>query len=190
MARKKIQNWVAVGILFMVLVAMVITGFGTGGTGGLGSLGGGGAPSGNEIAKVGSVAITNDQANNQFNQDFQQLRQNLENATIVEFLNQGGFEGSVERLVALEAMRQFAQARGIVATRQMVDNAIATADEFSFARVGGRFDNDLFQRALQQASVSEQQVREEYGRRLLQQQMLIPMISGAFDFFLIGGGAP
>jgi peptidyl-prolyl cis-trans isomerase D len=179
MSRKKIQNWVAVSILFFVLVAMVITGFGTGGSGGLGSLSGGGAPSGNEIAKVGRVAITADQANNQFNQDFQQLRQNLENATIVEFLNQGGFEGSVERLVALEALRQFAQAHGIVATRQMVDNSIATADEFSFARIGGRFDNATFQRALQQASVSEQQVRDEYGRRLLQQQMLTPMITGA-----------
>src|SRR5689334_16690810 len=108
MARKKIQNWVAVGILFMVLVAMVITGFGTGGTGGLGSLSGGGAPSGTEVAKVGRVAITTEQANTQFNQDFQQLRQNLENATIVEFLNQGGFEGSVERLVALESLRQYA----------------------------------------------------------------------------------
>ena len=179
MARKKIQNWVAVGILFFVLVAMVITGFGTGGSGGLGSLSGGGAPSANEIAKVGKVAITADQVNNQFNQDFQQLRQNLPNATIVEFLSQGGFEGSVERLIALEALRQYAQTRGIVATRRMVDNAIATADEFSFARVGGTFNNDLFLRALQQASVSEQQVRDEYGRRLLQQQLLLPIISGA-----------
>ncbi len=179
MARKKIQNWVAVGILFFVLVAMVITGFGTGGSGGLGSLSGGGAPSANEIAKVGKVAITADQVNNQFNQDFQQLRQNLPNATIVEFLSQGGFEGSVERLIALEALRQYAQTRGIVATRRMVDNAIATSPEFQFAQVGGTFNNDLFLRALQQASVSEQQVRDEYGRRLLQQQLLLPMISGA-----------
>lgn len=178
MARKKIQNWVAVGILFFVLVAMVITGFGTGGTGGLGSLGGGGAPTGTEVAKVGSVAITTDQANNQFNQDFQQLRQNLENATIVEFLNQGGFEGSVERLVALETVRQYAQARGIVATRKMIDAAISTSPEFQFAVVAGTFDNNIFQRALQQASVSIDQVREEYRRRLLQQQLLTPIITG------------
>ena len=179
MARKKIQNWVAVGILFMVLVAMVITGFGTGGSGGLGSLGGGGAPTGTEVAKVGRVPITTDQANNQFNQDFQQLRQNLPNATIVEFLNQGGFEGSVERLVALEAMRQYAQARGIVATRTMIDATISTSPEFQFARIGNTFDNDIFQRALQQAGVSLDQIREEYGRRLLQQQMLTPMTMAA-----------
>lgn len=178
MARKKIQNWVAVSILFLVLVAMVITGFGMGGSGGLGSLGGGGAPTGNQLAKVGSVAITTDQANNQFNQDFQQLRQNLENATIVEFLNQGGFEGSVERLVALEALRQYAHARGIVATRKMIDNAISTSPEFSFARVGGVFNSDVFERALQQANVSLAQIRDEYGRRLLQQQLLLPMTSG------------
>ena len=178
MARKKIQNWIAVGILFFVLVAMVITGFGTGGSGGLGSLGGGGAPTGTEVAKVGSVAITTDQANNQFNQDFQQLRQNLENAQIVEFLNQGGFEGSVERLVALETVRQYAQARGIVATRKMVDASISTSPEFQFARVGGNFDNNILLRALQQASVTLDQVREEYRRRLLQQQLLTPIVAG------------
>lgn len=178
MARKKIQNWVALGILFMVLVAMVITGFGTGGSGGLGSLGGGGAPSGTEVARVGGVAITTADANTRFNQDFQQLRQNLENAQMVEFLNQGGFEGSVERLIALETVRQFAQARGIVATRKMIDAAISTSPEFQFARVGGNFDNNIFQRALQQAGVSVDFVRREYGNRLLQDQLLSPVING------------
>lgn len=179
MARKKIQNWVAVGILFFVLVAMVITGFGTGGSGGLGSLGGGGnTPSGNELARVGRVAITADQANNQFNQDFQQLRQNLPNAQIIEFLNQGGFEGSVDRLIALEALGQYARAHGVVATRTMIDHAISIAPEFQFARIGGNFDNNVFLRALQASNVSVEQVRSEYGRRLLQQQMLLPVMSG------------
>jgi peptidyl-prolyl cis-trans isomerase D len=174
------KNWIAASILFFSLVAIVLTGFGTGGSGGLGALsgGGGGAPNGNQIAKVGSVAITTDQVNNQFNQDFQQLRQSLENATIPEFLNQGGFEGSVERLVALEALRQYAQARGIVATRGMIDASISASSEFQFARIGGNFDNAIFQSALQRAGVSLEQVRDEYGRRLLQQQLLLPIMSG------------
>ena len=58
MARRKMKNWVAASILFFSLVAIVITGFGTGGTGGLGSLSSGGAPTGTEVAKVGQVAIT------------------------------------------------------------------------------------------------------------------------------------
>lgn len=178
MARKKIQKWVAFSILFFVLVAMVITGFGTGGSGGLGSLSGGGSPSGNEIAKVGSVAITTEMANNQFNQDFQQLRQNLPTAQITEFLNQGGFEGSVQRLIALEAMRQFGQAHGIVTTRGMIDAAISTAQEFQQFRIGGNFDSAMFERALQQAGVSLAQVREEYSRRLTQQQLLLPVTTG------------
>src|SRR5205085_2637689 len=118
MARRKMKNWVAASILFFSLVAIVITGFGTGGIGGLSSLTGGGAPSGNELAKVGRVAITTDMANTQFNQDYQNLRQNLPNVQLAEFVSQGGFEGSVERLVALEALRQFAQSQGIVASRR------------------------------------------------------------------------
>ena len=60
----------------------------------------------------------------------------------------------------------------------MIDHAISTASEFQFARVGSNFDNDIFQRALQQAGVSLEQIRDEYGRRLVQQQLLQPIMSG------------
>jgi peptidyl-prolyl cis-trans isomerase D len=178
MARKKIQNWVAVGILFLVLVAMVITGFGMGGSGGLGSLGGGGAPTGNQLAKVGSRAITSDEVNNQFNKSFNDLRERLPNLQIAEFLAQGGLEGSVDRLVALEALRQFSRDRGIVTSRRMIDHAISLAPEFQFARIGNNFDNNIFQQALQRARVSLDQIREEYSLQLLQRQVLLPIETG------------
>ena len=178
MARRKMKNWVAAGILFFSLVAIVITGFGTGGFGGLGGLRGDGTPSANELARVGKVAITADQASTQFNQDFQNLRQNLPNAQMSEFLAQGGYEGAVDRLIALEAMRQYAQARGLVATRRMIDHAISVSPEFQFARIGNNFDNNIFQSALQRAGVSLDQVRDEYGRRLMQQQLLLPIMAG------------
>ena len=178
MARKRFRNFTVGAILFLSLVAIVITGFGTGG-GGLGDLGGsGGAPTGTELARVGSRPITTEQANNQFNQSFQQLRQQLPNVQILEFLNQGGFEGSVDRLIALEALRQFADARDIAVTQQMIDNAIANAEEFSFARIGGNFDNGIFQRALQSAGISVNQVRDEFARQLLQRQVLLPIETG------------
>ena len=131
MARKKFRNFTVGAILFLSLVAIVITGFGTGG-GGLGDVGGGGQTTETELAKVGSTPITTDQANNQFNESFQQLRRQLPNAQITEFLSQGGFEGSVDRLIALEALRQYAEARGVTVTRQMIDNAISAAPEFQF----------------------------------------------------------
>jgi peptidyl-prolyl cis-trans isomerase D len=179
MARKRFRNITVAVILFLSLVAIVITGFGTGGVGGIDSLGGrGGAPTGTELATIGGIPVTTDQANNQFNQSFQQLRQRLPNVQITEFLDQGGFEGSVERLIAVEAIRQYAQARGIVVTRRMIDHAISTSPDFQFARIGGTFDNNLFQRALQQAGVSVEQVRDEFSRQLLQRQLLLPIQAG------------
>ena len=178
MARKRFRNFTIGAILFLSLVAIVITGFGTGGVGGLDSLGGGGGATGTELAKVGSVSITTDEANNQFNRDFQQLRQRLPNAQITEFLNQGGFEGSVDRLIAVETLRQYARARGIVTTRQMIDTAISTAPEFQFARIGNNFDNNIFQRALQQAGVSVDEIRSEFSRQLLSRQLLQPIEAG------------
>jgi peptidyl-prolyl cis-trans isomerase D len=178
MARKKFRNFTIGVILFLSLVAIVITGFGTGGFGGIDSLGGGGGQTGTELARVGRTVITTEEANNQFNRDFQQLRQRLPNAQITEFLNQGGFEGAVDRLVAIEALRQYAQARGIVATRQMIDTAISTAPDFQFARIGNNFDNNIFQRALQQAGVSVEEIRSEFARQLLQRQVLQPIVAG------------
>ena len=178
MARKRFRNFTVGVILFLSLVAIVITGFGTGG-GGLGDLSSGGSTTATELARVGETPITSDQANNQFNESFQQLRRQLPNAQLLEFLNQGGFEGSVERLIALEALRQYADARGVTVTRQMIDNAIATAPDFQFARIGDNFDNNIFQRALQQAGISVNQIRDEFARQLLQRQMLVPIQSGS-----------
>lgn len=177
MARKKFRNFTVGFILFLSLVAIVVTGFGTGG-GGLGDVGGGGQTTGTELASVGGTSITTDRVNNQFNESFANLRRQLPNVQIAEFLNQGGFEGSVDRLIAIEALRQFAEARGVTVTRQMIDNAISTAPEFQFARIGTNFDNNLFLQALQQAGVSLNQVRDEYGRQLLQRQALAPIAAG------------
>jgi peptidyl-prolyl cis-trans isomerase D len=181
MARKKIQNWVAISILFLVLVAMVVTGFGMGGSGGLDSLGGGGGPTGTELARVDGVTITTEEANNQFQREFmnfQRRREGLANAQIAEFLNQGGFEGSVERLINLEVIRQFAADRGLVLSQQMIDNAIYNAPDFQFARIGNNFDNNIFRRRLQEAGYTVEQVREDIGQQLLQRQLLQPIVSG------------
>lgn len=177
MARKRFRNFTVGAILFLSLCAIVVTGFGTGG-GGLGDLSGGGSPSGTELARVGRETVTTDQANNQLNESFQALRQRLPNATITEFLDQGGFEGSVDRLIALSAVRQFGEAQGVVVSRQMIDHAIATSPEFQFARIGNNFDNAIFLRALQQNGVSVDQVRGEFARMLLQRQMLLPVQRG------------
>lgn len=176
MARKRIRNWLAVSILFLSLVAIVITGFGTGGGGGLDSLGGGSSQSGTELARVGNRPITTTEANDRLNQDFQTLRRQLPNADMVEFLNQNGFEGAVDRLIALETMRQFGEARGIVVTRRMADRLIAGAPDFRNAN--GEFDQNQFQAVLQRAGVSEAQLRQDVRNELMRQQLLAPIQSG------------
>ena len=65
-ARKKATKWVAFLILFMVLVAMVVTGFGTDGVGGLGSLGGG-ASKAEALATVEGREVTASEVNDLIN---------------------------------------------------------------------------------------------------------------------------
>ena len=57
--RRTARTWVAALILFLVLTAIVITGFGTGGTGGIGNLGSGGSsPTSDELARVDGDPVT------------------------------------------------------------------------------------------------------------------------------------
>jgi peptidyl-prolyl cis-trans isomerase D len=175
MARKRFRNATVAVILFLSLVAIVITGFGTGGSG-LGDLGGGSAPTSEELAKVGSRAITASEANDQFNQSYQITRERLPNLQMPEYLNQGGFEGAVDQLIALEAMRQYGEARGIAATRRMVDRVIANIPAFHNA--AGQYDHNLFLQVLQQRSLSEAQVRQDIVRVLMQRQLIEPIQSG------------
>ena len=50
--KKRFTRWAAGIILFVSLIAIVVTGFGTDGFGGLGSLGGGGAAEGETLVTV------------------------------------------------------------------------------------------------------------------------------------------
>ena len=61
--RSKASRWFAAGILFLVLLAIVVTGFGTGGFGGLCNLVGSSRPAGDELATVEGEAITATQVN-------------------------------------------------------------------------------------------------------------------------------
>jgi peptidyl-prolyl cis-trans isomerase D len=176
--RKSLRSWATIGLLFLALVAIVVTGFGTGGGGGLGALGGGSAsPTGDQLATVDGEAITSTAASNELNKSFQLLRQRLPNADMAEFLRQGGYEGAVSALINFAAMRHYGEARGLVVTRQMIDRFLVNRPEFQNAL--RQYDPALYQQFLQQSGINERVLREDIARDLMRQQLLDPVRLGA-----------
>jgi peptidyl-prolyl cis-trans isomerase D len=172
--RKSLRSWFTIGLLFLALVAIVVTGFGTGGGGGLGALSGRNAgPTGDQLATVNGEPITADAASTEVNRSFQLLRQRLPNADMAEYMRQGGYEGAVDALINLMAMRQYGVARGLVATPQMVDRFLVNRREFQNAL--GQYDPALYQQYLQLSGVNERALRNDIARDLMRQQLLDPV---------------
>src|SRR5688572_14743674 len=83
--RRSARSWAAALILFIALVAIVITGFGTGG-GGIGNLGGGNKQSGQTLATVGDKRLTEPELSDVINRQYAQSRQQQPDLGMAEFL--------------------------------------------------------------------------------------------------------
>jgi peptidyl-prolyl cis-trans isomerase D len=174
--RRKASKWVAAVILFLVLAAIVVTGFGTGGVGGLGNLGGG-TPQGEELARVDREPVTLAEVSDLVTRAYQQARQGQPTLDMASFVAQGGFNQILYQAIITRAIRHFGEERGLVASRQMVDREIANIP--AFRNLTGQFDQTAFRAALAGANLTEAALRADIIRTLIQRQLLGPVSLGA-----------
>jgi peptidyl-prolyl cis-trans isomerase D len=173
--RRKATKWVAGAILFLVLIAMVVTGFGTDGMGGLGGMGGGQQRS-ETLATVGSATVTEEELRDLVTRQFNQARQRNPALDLATFIESGAFDQTLNSLIVGEAVQLFGAEQGLVATQRMVDREIVNIPQFrNFA---GQFDENAFRAALRNQNLTEAQLREDIARSLLQRQLLLPIAAG------------
>lgn len=174
-ARGKATKWVAGAILFLVLIAMVVTGFGTDGMGGLGGMGGG-QPRSETLVTVGDGTVTEQELRDLITRQFNQARQQNPALDMNAFLASGAFDQILNSLIVGEAVQQFGGEQGLVATQRMVDREIVNIPQFrNFA---GQFDDNAFRAALRNQNLTEAQLREDIARSLVQRQLLGPIALG------------
>ena len=174
--RRSARSWAAAAILFIALVAIVITGFGTGGFGGLGSLSGGGTKTGAVLARVGDRSVTDDELQDIVNRQFARARQQQPDLGMTEFLAEA-FDPLLDQMIVGIAVEEYGEAQGIRVSDRMIDAEIVNIAAFHDA--AGRFDNAIFQRAIQAQNLSEAQLRQDIGRSLMQRQLLGPIARGS-----------
>jgi peptidyl-prolyl cis-trans isomerase D len=167
--RRGVMAKAALGILFLTLVAMVVTGFGTGGMGGLGELGGLGAST---VAKVGGQEITSDDLKDNIQRQLERLRQEQPELDMAQFVRRGGVEEVLDQMINAAASVDFAGSVGITASKKAVDAQIAAIPAFQNA--AGKFDQNIFQIALQREHITEDQLRKDISQRLIERQLALP----------------
>jgi peptidyl-prolyl cis-trans isomerase D len=175
--RTKIRSWAMVGVLLFALIAIVVTGFGTGGSGGLGSLSGGGGATGPNLAEVEGQPVTASQVDDMVNRQFAQARQQQPTLDMATFLSQGAFAQTLNQIVVASAIQVFGQRQGLTVSQRMIDREIVNIP--AFRNFTGQFDDNSFRAALQSQNLTEARLREDIGRSLMQRQLLGPIALGA-----------
>ena len=175
--RKSLRSWATLLLLFLALVAIVVTGFGTDGMGGLGSLSGGGSNAGDTLATVEGKAIPASEVSDLVNRQYVAARQQRPTVTMAELLAEGLFEQTLNQLITQSAIEHFAGERGLVVSDRLVDKMIVNIPEFR--NFTGQFDAATFRQVLESQNLTEGRFRADVARQLLQRQLLAPIAVGA-----------
>lgn len=175
--RKSLRSWATVALLFIALMAIVVTGFGTGGFGGLGSLSGTGANPNDTLATVEGKAVPASELSDLINRQYAAARRQQPDLQMTEFLASGVYEQTLNQMITAEAVQHYAAARGLVVSDGQIDRMIVNIPDFR--NFTGQFDANTMRQVLQSQNLTEARFRQDIGRQLMQRQLLAPIAIGA-----------
>jgi peptidyl-prolyl cis-trans isomerase D len=160
-------------ILFLgVIAAAFIMGDITSGKFGGGSILGGGT-----AAKAKGYALTDAEYQDRVQRVFENARRTNPGLQIGDFLAQGGAAQVYDQLVASLTLKAFADDQDVHISKRLVDAQIAQIPAFQDA--AGNFSQDQFRALLVRERLTEQALRDDISREILQRQLLAPVSLGA-----------
>ncbi|MEG3144697.1 SurA N-terminal domain-containing protein [Sphingomonas sp. RT2P30] len=175
--RRMINSRVGLTLSFLALFGFALLGLGGSGIFTGGGFGGTTA-SGDDVAKVGKVAISGSELRARVESEYQNYFQEAQQARqqplpLAQFITQGGMDGTYERLINSQAIEQFATRQ-----RMSVDDKYALAQitpQFLNAATG-KFDQRKFEQVLQAQHLTVPQVTRDVRQGLLQRQLVDPIM--------------
>lgn len=132
------------------------------------SLGGGGT-----AAKAGGYKLSETELQDRIQRVFENARKSNPGLQISDFFAQGGGTQIYEQLVGALTLRAFADDQGVHISKRLVDAQIAQIPAFQDA--AGNFSQDAFRQLLIRERLTEQAIRDDISREILQRQMLAPI---------------
>lgn len=167
--RRLTQSKVGVIITFAVLGVIALA-FAAGDVTGLASGTGGLAK--DDVAKVGKADVTTNELRTRVNTELQGYRQQQPTLDMATYVAQGGFDGTLERIISSLALEQFGKAQGMVVSKRAIDGQIASIPALQGPT--GKFDPALYQRVLVEQKLTDAQIRGDMMRDTIAQQLVMP----------------
>ncbi len=169
--RKFLESKLVMGLFAAIILAFMITGFGSG-SGGLGNL----ALGGSTIAKMGSMSLSSSDATSRVQSEFEAARQEHPGLKLSDFDRQGGIDEAITRLINTRVIIAFADKHNMVISDRLIDSEIAKTP--AFYGPAGKFDRNIYLSVLGQRNMNEQAHRQDVKATLLAAQ-IIPAATGA-----------
>ncbi|RMB55296.1 peptidyl-prolyl cis-trans isomerase D [Sphingomonas sp. PP-CE-3A-406] len=169
--RRLTQSKAGVIITFLVLGVIALA-FAAGDVTGLSSMTGGAGITGGDVAKVGKAEVTANELKTQAQTQLEGFRQEQPTLDMATFVNQGGLEGTLDRIVSSMALEQFGRAQGMVVSKRSVDGQIASIPALQGPT--GKFDENLYRQILAQRKLTDAQIRSDMVRDTFAQQLTLP----------------
>lgn len=158
-----------IGLFFtMCFVALIAVAFASADVTGSGAFGG--VTGSGTAAQVGDSKLTTSELSQSINNAFRAEQRENTGLDLKTYVEGGGFDGILDRLVNSFSIAAFGNKYGMTAGKRLVDGEIAAISSFQGA--DGQFSEENFRRALQQQGINEQQLRDDFTRNLLADQLL------------------
>ena len=171
--RNALSSWLVLGLFALILVAFIITGFGSGGTGGLGALGG----SGGDIAKIGSSGVSAAEASARIRSELEGARMEKPGLDMATFDKAGGIDQTLDRLINSRIILAYGEKHGLVISERLVDSEIAKTP--AFYGPTGKFDRNAYLRVIGSRRLSEPNHRDDVRAGLIADQVIPPAAGAA-----------
>jgi peptidyl-prolyl cis-trans isomerase D len=169
--RKFAKSPLGLGVFALVIIAFVVTLYDSN------TMFGGGGGTGGAIAKVGNVSLTETEALRRTQTQLEGARQEKPELDMAAFVAQGGADQTIDQMINGRAFELYAASNGLIASRKLVDGAIASIAAFNGPN--GQFDRTTFLNILAQRKIPENQLREDFGREAVTKMLLVPVAGGA-----------
>jgi peptidyl-prolyl cis-trans isomerase D len=167
--RRAINSKVGLIVTFVVLglVALMF------GMGDITGLGGSTRPSGDSVASVGKSQISEIDLRERIQNQLDRARQEQPTLDMVQFVNQGAVDSTLNGVIDSLAVAEFAKQQGLVASKRLVDGRIASLPVVR--GLDGQFSQTAYEQFLMRARLTDKQVRAEMLNDTLTQHLLIPV---------------
>lgn len=162
--------------LTMCFVALIAFAFASADVTGSGAFGG--VTGSGTAAEVGDSKLTTSELSQSVNNAFRAEQRENTGLDLKAYIEGGGFDSILDRLINSFSISAFGNKYGMTAGKRLVDGEIA--DIPSFQGADGQFSEENFRRALQQQGINEQQLRDDFTRNLMADQLLPVAGFGAF----------